>query len=266
MVNSCKNPTVFHQLTSFTHFREFRESQLRPGCPMACTKAGEEQASLEVANLKARSSATEARLAAACEQTLSAQKEAGEWKHKYDVAVKEAKSALEKADAIQDRTSKQIQNHEYALRAKFECTLADMESEIKDKARKIEQAEQRVTTLNMELMTEIYQPFSNKLLRRNAFSVDGHTWRFINIWKELYEDENVVELLKTQFPSGLTLLEDELIADFFTNLSKNGDHLSSSIVLISSTLSDNKAEKGFSDTHVGTNMKLNTDLLNAPMW
>ncbi|GKE14728.1 hypothetical protein Tco_1422305, partial [Tanacetum coccineum] len=100
-------------------------------------KAGEEQASLEVANLKARSSATEARLVAACEQTLSAQKEAGEWKHKYDVALKEAKSDLEKAAAIQDRASKQIQNHEYALRAKFEGTLADM----------IEQAEQRVTDI-----------------------------------------------------------------------------------------------------------------------
>ncbi|GKC77861.1 DNA polymerase alpha catalytic subunit, partial [Tanacetum coccineum] len=53
-------------------------------------KAGEKQASLEVANLKARSSAAEARLTAACEQTLSAQEEASEWKRKYDVAVKEA--------------------------------------------------------------------------------------------------------------------------------------------------------------------------------
>nr|GEY48487.1 guanylate-binding protein 4-like [Tanacetum cinerariifolium] len=114
-------------------------------------KAVEEQASTEVANLKARSSAAEARLAAAREQTLSAQGEAGEWKRKYDVAVKEAKSALEKAAAVQDRASKQTQNREYALRAEFEGTLADKEAEIKDKARKIEQAEQRVTTLNMEL-------------------------------------------------------------------------------------------------------------------
>ncbi|GKC70396.1 guanylate-binding protein 4-like protein, partial [Tanacetum coccineum] len=114
-------------------------------------KAGEEQASSEVANLKARSSAAEARLAAAREQTLSAQEEAGEWKRKYDVAVKEAKSALEKAAAVQDRASKQTQNREYALRAEFEGTLADKEAEIKDKARKIEQAEQRVATLNMEL-------------------------------------------------------------------------------------------------------------------
>nr|GEX43566.1 histone-lysine N-methyltransferase ATX1 [Tanacetum cinerariifolium] len=54
-------------------------------------KTGEKQASLEVANLKARSSAVEARLTTAHEQTLSAQEEAGEWKRKYDVAVKEEK-------------------------------------------------------------------------------------------------------------------------------------------------------------------------------
>ncbi|GKC11408.1 RNA-directed DNA polymerase, eukaryota [Tanacetum coccineum] len=72
-------------------------------------KAGEKQASLEVANLKARSSAAEARLTAACEQTLSAQEEASEWKRKYDVAVKETKSALEKAAAVQDHASKQTQ-------------------------------------------------------------------------------------------------------------------------------------------------------------
>nr|GEW01274.1 DNA polymerase alpha catalytic subunit [Tanacetum cinerariifolium] len=76
-------------------------------------KAGEKQASSEVANLK----------------------EAGEWKRKYDVAVKEAKSALEKAVAVQDHASKQTQ----------------IEAEIKDMARKIEQAEQHATTPNMEL-------------------------------------------------------------------------------------------------------------------
>ena len=52
-----------------------------------------------------------ANLAAALEQTLSAQEEADEWKRKYDVAVKEAKS-------------KQTQHREYALPAEFEGTLA----------------------------------------------------------------------------------------------------------------------------------------------
>ena len=27
-------------------------------------------------------------------------------------------------------------------------------------------------------------------------AVDGHTWRFIKIWKELCEDENVVEVCR----------------------------------------------------------------------
>lgn len=88
-------------------------------------KAGEEQASSEVANLKARSSAAEARLAAAREQTLSAQEEAVEWKRKYDIAVREAKNALEKAAAVQDRAGKQTQHREDALRAEFAGTLAD---------------------------------------------------------------------------------------------------------------------------------------------
>ncbi|PWA48738.1 histidine kinase-like ATPase, C-terminal domain-containing protein [Artemisia annua] len=72
-------------------------------------------------------------------------------------------------------------------------------------------------------------------------------------------------LLKTQFPSaGLTLLEDEFTVDLLTNLSRSCDHVSSNIVLFSSTLSDFTAEKGFSDTHVGTNDVIEL-LLKAPM-
>nr|GEX60956.1 hypothetical protein [Tanacetum cinerariifolium] len=52
--------------------------------------------------------------------------------------------------------------------------------------------------------------------------------------------------------------------DLLTNLSKNGDHVSLSIVLFSSTLSDFRAKKGFSDTHVGTNDVIEL-LLKAPM-
>ncbi|KAK9267262.1 hypothetical protein L1049_009684 [Liquidambar formosana] len=87
-------------------------------------KAEEDQASAEIAILKSRSSAAEARLAAAREQSDSAQEEAAEWKRKYDIAVREAKAALEKAA---------------------------IEKEIKDKTEKIEHAEQRLTTLNLEL-------------------------------------------------------------------------------------------------------------------
>ncbi|PWA52302.1 histidine kinase-like ATPase, C-terminal domain-containing protein [Artemisia annua] len=75
----------------------------------------------------------------------------------------------------------------------------------------------------------------------------------------------VSQLLKTQFPSaGLTLLEDEFTVDLLTNLSRSCDHVSSNIVLFSSTLSDFTAEKGFSDTHVGTNDVIEL-LLKAPM-
>nr|GEU68816.1 hypothetical protein [Tanacetum cinerariifolium] len=74
------------------------------------------------------------------------------------------------------------------------------------------------------------------------------------------------QFLKTQFPSAsLTLLEDDFTADLLTNLSKNGDHVSLSIMLFSSNLSDFRAEKGFSDTHVGTNDAIEL-LLKAPMF
>ncbi|KAI3731766.1 hypothetical protein L1987_62955 [Smallanthus sonchifolius] len=116
-------------------------------------KAIEDQAGSEVANLKARSSAAEARLAAAREQTMSAQEEADEWKRKYDVAVREAKSALEKAAAAQDRSNKQTQQREDVLRAEFAGTLADKEAELKDRASKLEHAEQCVTTLSLQLKT-----------------------------------------------------------------------------------------------------------------
>lgn len=87
-------------------------------------KAEEDQASSEIAILKSRSSAAEARLAAAQEQRKSAQEEAGEWKRKYDVAIRETKIALEKAAVVQDRSNKQTQLREDALRDEFSDTLA----------------------------------------------------------------------------------------------------------------------------------------------
>ncbi|PIN06046.1 Actin filament-coating protein tropomyosin [Handroanthus impetiginosus] len=114
-------------------------------------KAEEEQTNAEIAMLRSKSSAAEARLAAAQEKAQSAQEEAEEWKRKYDVAVRETKNALEKAAAIQERTNYQTQSREAALRAEFSSTLAEKEEEIKEKATKIEQAEQRLTTLSLEL-------------------------------------------------------------------------------------------------------------------
>ncbi|KAL5575349.1 hypothetical protein UlMin_017048 [Ulmus minor] len=114
-------------------------------------KAEEDHASSEIAVLKSRSSAAEARLAAAREQAQSAQEEAEEWKRKYDIAFREAKAALEKAAAVQERTSKETQKREDALREEFANSLAEKEEEIKDKAAKIEYAEQCMTTLKLEL-------------------------------------------------------------------------------------------------------------------
>ncbi|CAN1810622.1 Laminin subunit beta-2 [Linum perenne] len=78
---------------------------------MSKQKTVEGQINSEIAVLKSRSSAAEARMAAAHEQMRSAQEEAVEWKRKYDVT----------------------------------------EEEIKEKSSRIEFAEQRITTLNLEL-------------------------------------------------------------------------------------------------------------------
>lgn len=114
-------------------------------------KAMEDQVSSEIEVLKSRSTAAEARLAAAREQALSAQEEVEEWKRKYGVAVREAKAALEKAAIVQERTSKEMQQREDVLREEFSSTLAEKEEEMKEKATKIEHAEQCLTTLRLEL-------------------------------------------------------------------------------------------------------------------
>ncbi|KAJ1402105.1 P-loop containing nucleoside triphosphate hydrolase [Sesbania bispinosa] len=114
-------------------------------------KAEEDKASSELAALRSRSSAAEARLAAAREQSQSAQEEADEWKRKYDIAVREAKAALEKAAIVQERTNKQTQLREDALREEFSGTLGEKENKIKEKTAEIEHAEQCLTTLQLEL-------------------------------------------------------------------------------------------------------------------
>jgi len=86
-------------------------------------KADEEQAASEIAILKSRSSAAEARLAASHEQTRSAEEEAAEWKRKYDIAVRETKAALEKASNVQGRINKETQLREDALREEFSGRL-----------------------------------------------------------------------------------------------------------------------------------------------
>ncbi|KAK7329285.1 hypothetical protein VNO77_23440 [Canavalia gladiata] len=114
-------------------------------------KCEEDQTSSEIASLKSRSSGADARLAAAREQSQSAKEEAEEWKRKYNISVREAKAALEKAAIVQERTNKQTQFREDALREEFFGTLSKKEDEIKEKTAKIEHAEQCLTTLKFEL-------------------------------------------------------------------------------------------------------------------
>lgn len=118
---------------------------------MSRQKAEVDQASSEVAALKSQSKAAQARLEAAREQAQSAQEEAEEWKRKYDIAVREAKAALAKAATVQERTNKQTQLREDALREEFASILAEKEEEIKEKRAKIEYAEQCLATLKVDL-------------------------------------------------------------------------------------------------------------------
>ncbi|TXG47474.1 hypothetical protein EZV62_026768 [Acer yangbiense] len=116
-------------------------------------KAKEDQVSSEIEVLKSRSTAAEARLAAAREQATSAQEEVEEWKRKYGVAVRVAKAALEAA-IVQERTNKEMQLREDALREEFANStwfFNFFEVEVKEKAAKIEHAEQCMTTLRLEL-------------------------------------------------------------------------------------------------------------------
>ena len=71
-------------------------------------------------------------MAAAREQSQSAQEEAEEWKRKrkYDIAVREAKAALETAAIVQHYTNKQTQLREDALREEFSGTLAEKVSSL----------------------------------------------------------------------------------------------------------------------------------------
>ncbi|RZR83799.1 hypothetical protein BHM03_00010494 [Ensete ventricosum] len=85
-------------------------------------KAVEDKFKAQVAALQARIGAAEGRLTAVREQAASAQEEALEWKRKYDVAVGDAKTALERAAVAQERTNKK--NH---LQEKYlsECKKFD---------------------------------------------------------------------------------------------------------------------------------------------
>ncbi|GAV87507.1 GBP domain-containing protein/GBP_C domain-containing protein [Cephalotus follicularis] len=164
-------------------------------------KAGEDQTNSEIAVLKSRSNAAEARLAAAREQAKSAQEEAEEWKRKYDYAVREAKGALEKAAIVQERITKETQMREDALRDEFSSSLVDKEEEIKEKVAKIEYAEQCLTTLRLEL----------KAAESKVMSYDMEVSSLKLEMKELTENLETIKAKAQSFEREARILEQEKI-------------------------------------------------------
>ena len=71
-----------------------------------------------------RCTTAEARLAAMCEQCASAKEEAAEWRYKHDAIAADTKEAVERANVKRDRTIKEGQMREDALRAQIAATVA----------------------------------------------------------------------------------------------------------------------------------------------
>uniref|UniRef100_A0A0E0HIF3 GB1/RHD3-type G domain-containing protein n=1 Tax=Oryza nivara TaxID=4536 RepID=A0A0E0HIF3_ORYNI len=110
-------------------------------------KADESKLKSQIASLESRVNISEGRLSAVREQAESAQEEASEWKRKYEVAVSEAKTALQRAAVAQERTNKKVQEREDALRAELASQLSEKEEEIARLNTKINQTEIHATNL-----------------------------------------------------------------------------------------------------------------------
>ncbi|CAL9778213.1 unnamed protein product [Musa acuminata subsp. burmannicoides] len=118
---------------------------------MADQKAEEDKFKAQIAVLEARIGAAEGRLAAVREQVASSQEEASEWKRKYDVAVGDAKTALERAAVAQERTNKKVQAREDTLRTEFAEQLATKDKEIINLTAKVDQSENQANSLLLRL-------------------------------------------------------------------------------------------------------------------
>ncbi|XP_034887213.1 uncharacterized protein [Populus alba] len=94
----------------------------------------------------------EARLAASHGQTQLAWKKADEWKEKYVIAVNEFKANIEKENVLLEYPIEDVNCREEALSAELCNSLAEkQDKEIKVKIAKLEEAEQKITTLNLDL-------------------------------------------------------------------------------------------------------------------
>lgn len=93
----------------------------------------------------------EARLAASHGQTQLAWKKADEWKEKYVIAVNEFKANIEKENVMLEYPIEDVNCREEALSAELCNSLAEKDKEIKVKIAKLEEAEQKINTLNLDL-------------------------------------------------------------------------------------------------------------------
>ncbi|KAL5997530.1 hypothetical protein ACLOJK_008460 [Asimina triloba] len=120
-------------------------------------RAEEELASAELATLRSRGNATEASLAFGQEQAMIFQAEALDWK-KYDKAVIEAKTALEKTTRIQEHSNEHARKREKALRAEFLAVMTEKvkEEAIKKKQIEIKALEGCMTSSRLELKLSSY--------------------------------------------------------------------------------------------------------------
>lgn len=88
-------------------------------------KNDDEKATPKIDILKSLSKGTQLRVAAGNEKANSAQKTDIEWKNRYDIAVREAEAALEKATTVQECSNKQVLEREGAIREEFSSNLAE---------------------------------------------------------------------------------------------------------------------------------------------
>uniref|UniRef100_A0A0D9VF86 GB1/RHD3-type G domain-containing protein n=1 Tax=Leersia perrieri TaxID=77586 RepID=A0A0D9VF86_9ORYZ len=110
-------------------------------------KAEQDRFISQLATLESRYSSAEGKLGAAREQAAAAQDEATEWKHKYETAAAQAKSALERLASVQEHINKIAQERESGIRAEFAAHLEEKEEEMKNLVAKIRHAESEESVL-----------------------------------------------------------------------------------------------------------------------
>ncbi|XP_008789979.1 guanylate-binding protein 4-like [Phoenix dactylifera] len=162
-------------------------------------KAKEDKFKAQLATLESRLSSSEGRLAAVREQTHSAQEEASEWKRKYDIAIGEAKTALERAALVQERTNKKAQEREDALREEFADQIAEKERDIANLTAKIDLSEKHANSLVSQL-----EAAESKLKSQEAESL-----ALKNEMKTLVENLSSVRTIAQSHEKQVKILEQE---------------------------------------------------------